>query len=258
MRFSISASLAIQRYEDRSWRSTAAARGIPHMPPRNASPSAESNRNAAPSETSRARQWSAGSAATIERPNQNPPPADRHRDGIVEHITMPPFRLAASATRIGCGRARSTWGKRAPLPAANRTARTQIGRTSGSKPETLSPDERSRSRAPASRTLHSFSAAQQARLEICSRFCAVGTGLPSARRVCRGDTGRRSWGMQQFPCAVCGRAVAAPVEEPGVSELLGTRLNRLRFRLTPSSVCRSHAYRIPYHAAHAFARPCQP
>jgi hypothetical protein len=34
-------------------------------------------------------------------PKKNPAPPDRHRNGIIEHIAMPPFRLASPHTRIG-------------------------------------------------------------------------------------------------------------------------------------------------------------
>jgi hypothetical protein len=35
------------------------------------------------------------------RPKENPAPPDRHRNGIIEHVAIPPFRFAGLHTGIG-------------------------------------------------------------------------------------------------------------------------------------------------------------
>jgi len=43
------------------------------------------------------------------RPKENPAPPDRHRNGIIEHVAMPPFRLAGLRAGISAPALETRW-----------------------------------------------------------------------------------------------------------------------------------------------------
>jgi hypothetical protein len=64
-----------------------------------------------------------GNRGYNDGPKENPTPSDCHRDGIIEHIAIPPFRLASLRTGIGAPtlEASGTNVLRAQLQIAQRT-----------------------------------------------------------------------------------------------------------------------------------------
>src|ERR1041385_9446188 len=75
--------------------------------------------------------------------------------------------------------ARNKRGKRAPFPTANRTARTRIGHSVGSKLETPCPDGKRMSPAPRAQRLHSYFSGQRASDKPVTRSAEHTTELPS-------------------------------------------------------------------------------